>query len=95
VLTLLRAIGSPGCRLVGALVFQFVVVMALGLTLRITAFGALTVAEATALSLRFDREEHRRLVWRPAGARHPQFGAVCARVLTIDPVTATAMAGLR
>jgi putative ABC transport system permease protein len=94
-LTLLRAIGAPGRRLVGALVFQVVVVLALGLTLGITAFGALTVADATALSLRFDLSSI--AVWCAVLLVLGILSSVlCARrVLTIDPVTATAMAGLR
>jgi putative ABC transport system permease protein len=94
-LTLLRAIGAPGRRLVGALVIQVVIVIGLGLALGTAAYGALTSVDATALSLRFDITS---VVtwWAILLVLGVLSSVLCARrVLVIDPVTATTVAGLR
>jgi putative ABC transport system permease protein len=94
-LTLLRAIGAPGRRLVGALVIQVVIVIGLGLALGTAAYGALTSVDATALSLRFDITS---VVtwWAILLVLGVLSSVLCARrVLVIDAVTATTVAGLR
>jgi putative ABC transport system permease protein len=94
-LTLLRAVGVSGRRLVGALVIQVLIVLTVGLGLGVAAFGALTLVDASALSLRFQTVTV--LMWCVVllvlGALS---SLLCARrVLAIDPVTATTVAGLR
>ncbi len=94
-LTLLRAVGAPARRLIAALVIQVVIVLAAGLSLGVAAFGLLARADTTALSLRFDVATVAAwcLVLLVLGVLS---SVLCARrVLAIDPVTATTVAGLR
>ena len=53
-LTLLRAIGAPGRRLVAALLVQVVIIVGLGLLVGIALYTPLTIVSATALGLRFE-----------------------------------------
>ena len=53
-LTLLRAIGAPGRRLVAALLVQVVIIVGLGLVVGIALYTPLTIVSATALGLRFE-----------------------------------------
>jgi hemin transport system permease protein len=53
-LTLLRAIGAPGRRLVSALLTQVVIIVGLGIAVGVTLYTPLTVMSATALGLRFE-----------------------------------------
>jgi putative ABC transport system permease protein len=94
-LTLLRAIGAPGRRLVSVLIVQVVVVLAAGLALGVAGFTALTLLDATALRLRFDPAVV--VGWCAVLLVLGVLSSVlCARrVLAIDPVSATTMAGLR
>jgi putative ABC transport system permease protein len=94
-LTLLRAIGAPGRRLVSALLVQVVVIMGLGLIVGIALYTPLTVVSATALGLRF--ETFAVVGWSVALLVLGLLSSLLAarRVLAIDPVTATTGAGLR
>jgi len=94
-LTLLRAVGVSGRRLVSSLVIQVLVVLSLGLGLGIVAFGALTFVDVTSLSLTFQPTTV--LLWCGILLVLGLISSVlCARrVLAIDPVTATTVAGLR
>ena len=53
-LTLLRAIGAPGRRLVAALLVQVAIIVGLGLVVGIALYTPLTIVSATALGLRFE-----------------------------------------
>ena len=53
-LTLLRAIGTPGRRLVSALLVQVLIIDGLGLLVGIALYTPLTMVTATALGLRFE-----------------------------------------
>ncbi len=94
-LTLLRAVGASAGRLVASLVIQVVIVLSAGLALGVAAFTALTLVDATALSLRFDPVTV--IAWCAVLLVLGVLSSVlCARrVLAIDPVTATTVAGLR
>jgi putative ABC transport system permease protein len=94
-LTLLRAIGAPGRRLVAALLVQVVIITGLGLVVGIALYTPLTIISATALSLRF--ESAAVLGWSVLLLVLGLLSSLLAarRVLAIDPVMATAGAGLR
>ena len=94
-LTLLRAIGAPGRRLVSALLVQVVVIVTAGLVLGVVLYAPLTVVSATALGLRFETTAV--AVW---SGLLLVLGVVSSllsarRVLAIDPVQATAGPGVR
>jgi putative ABC transport system permease protein len=94
-LTLLRAIGAPGRRLVAALLVQVVVIVGLGLLVGIALYTPLTLVSATALGLRFETAAV--LGWSVVLLVLGLVSSLLAarRVLAIDPVMATAGAGLR
>jgi putative ABC transport system permease protein len=94
-LTLLRAIGAPSRRLVAALVVQVVVIVGLGVVVGIALYAPLTIVSATALDLRF--ESTAVAAWSALLLALGLLSSLLAarRVLAIDPVAATAGAGLR
>ena len=53
-LTLLRAVGAPGRRLVGALLIQVLIVVGVGVVVGTALFVPLVAADATSVTLRFD-----------------------------------------
>lgn len=87
-LTLLRAVGAPGRRLVGALLLQVLVVVAAGVALGTALFLPLVLADATSLSLRFDPAAV--AGWAGILVVLGMASAVLAarRVAAIDPATA-------
>ena len=94
-LTLLRAIGAPGKRLVAALLVQVVIIVGLGLAVGIVLYVPPTVVSATSLGLRFETTAV--LGWSILLLALGVLSSLLAarRVLAIDPVMATAGAGLR
>lgn len=94
-LTLLRAIGAPGRRLVSALLVQVMIIEGLGLLLGTALFTPLTVVTATALGLRFEPivVAGWMVVLLVLGLLSSLLAA--RRVLAIDPASATMVAGLR
>ena len=94
-LTLLRAIGAPGRRLVSALLVQVVVIVGLGLAIGIALYTPLTLVSATTLGLRFETTAV--IGWSVLLLVLGLLSSLLAarRVLAIDPVTATTGAGLR
>lgn len=93
-LTLLRAIGAPAARLVGALLVQVLVIVGLGVVLGTALYYTLTIVGLTSLSLRFDLGAV--LVWSTLLIALSLASALLAarRVLAIDPLLATTGAGL-
>ena len=94
-LTLLRAIGAPGRRLVSALLVQVAIIVGLGLLVGIALYTPLTIISATALGLRFERAAV--IGWSVVLLVLGLLSSLLAarRVLAIDPVLATTGAGLR
>ena len=94
-LTLLRAIGAPGRRLVSALLVQVAIIVGLGLLVGIALYTPLTMISATALGLRFERTAI--IGWSVVLLVLGLLSSLLAarRVLAIDPVLATTGAGLR
>jgi putative ABC transport system permease protein len=94
-LTLLRAIGAPGRRLVAALLVQVVIIVGLGLLVGVTLYTPLTIISATALGLRFETTAV--VGWSVALLVLGLASSLLAarRVQAIDPVSATTGAGLR
>jgi putative ABC transport system permease protein len=94
-LTLHRAIGAPGRRLVSALLVQVIVIVGLGLGVGIALYTPLTIVTATALGLRF--ETFAVVAWSVVLLVLAGLSALLAarRVLAIEPASATTMAGLR
>jgi len=94
-LTLLRAIGAPGRRLVAALLVQVVVIVGLGLLVGIALYTPLTVISATALGIRFETTAV--IGWSVVLLVLGLVSSLLAarRVLAIDPVLATTGVGLR
>jgi putative ABC transport system permease protein len=94
-LTLLRAIGAPARRLVGALLVQVVVIVGLGLVVGIALYTPLTTAEIGSLALRFETTAV--VVWSALLLGLSVLSAMVAarRVLAIDPIRATTGAGVR
>jgi putative ABC transport system permease protein len=94
-LTLLRAIGAPGRRLVSALLVQVVIIVGLGLVVGIVLYTPLTIVSATSLGLRFETTAV--IVWSVLLLVLGLLSSLLAarRVLAIDPVMATTSAGLR
>jgi putative ABC transport system permease protein len=94
-LTLLRAVGAPGRRLVAALLVQVVVIVGLGLVVGIVLYTPLTLVSATALGLRFETPAV--VGWSVVLLVLSLLSSLLAarRVLAIDPVAATTGAGLR
>jgi hemin transport system permease protein len=94
-LTLLRAIGAPGRRLVSALLTQVVIIVGLGIAVGVTLYTPLTVMSATALGLRFETTAV--IGWSVAMLVLGLLSSLLAahRVLAIDPVLATTGAGPR
>lgn len=93
-LTLLRAVGAPAVRLVQALVVQVVVIVLAGLALGTALYAALTSADVTSLSLRFDPGAV--LLWSALLLVLGLLSSLVAarRVLSIDPVEAATGAGV-
>jgi putative ABC transport system permease protein len=93
-LTLLRAIGAPAGRLVGALLVQVLIIVGLGLLLGTALYYPLTLVDATSLSLRFDVGVV--LAWSALLVALGLVSSLLAarRVLAIDPVLATTGAGV-
>jgi len=94
-LTLLRAIGAPGHRLVASLLVQVGIIVVAGLLLGIALYTPLTLVSATALGLQFETTAviGWSIVLVVLGLLSSLLSA--RRVLSIDPVTATTSAGLR
>ena len=94
-LTLLRAIGAPGRRLVAALLVQVVVIVGVGLLVGILLYTPLTVVSATSLGIRFETAAV--LGWSVVLLVLGLLSSLLAarRVLAIDPVVATTGVGLR
>ena len=94
-LTLLRAIGAPGRRLVSALLVQVAIIVGLGLLVGIALYTPLTIVSATALGLRFETTAV--VGWSVVLLVLGLLSSLLAarRVLAIDPVLATTGAGLR
>jgi putative ABC transport system permease protein len=94
-LTLLRAIGAPARRLVGALLVQVLVIVGLGLLVGIALYTPLTTAEVGSLALRFEAAAV--VVWSVLLLGLSVLSALVAarRVLAIDPIRATTGAGVR
>ncbi len=94
-LTLLRAIGAPGRRLVAALLVQVVVIVGLGLVGGILLYTPLTLVSATSLGIRFETTAV--LGWAVVLLVLGLLSSLLAarRVLAIDPVVATTAVGLR
>jgi putative ABC transport system permease protein len=94
-LTLLRAIGAPGRRLVGALLVQVVIIVGLALALGVALYTPLTIVSATSLGLRFETTAV--IAWAILLFVLALLSSLLSarRVLAIDPVTATVGAGLR
>jgi putative ABC transport system permease protein len=93
-LTLLRAIGAPGRRLVSALLVQVVAIVGLGLAIGIALYTPLTLVSATTLGLRFETPAV--IGWSVLLLVLGLLSSLLAarRVLAIDPVAATTGAGL-
>jgi putative ABC transport system permease protein len=93
-LTLLRAIGAPAKRLVGALLVQVVIIVLLGLVLGTGLYYPLTLTGFTSLTLRFDIGTV--LVWSALLLALSLASALLSarRVLAIDPLRATTGAGV-
>lgn len=94
-LTLLRAIGAPGRRLVAALLIQVAIIVGLGLAVGIALYTPLTIVSATSLGLRFETPAV--VGWSVLLLALGLLSSLLAarRVLAIDPVMATTTAGLR
>ena len=94
-LTLLRAIGTSGRRLVSALLVQVLIIDGLGLLVGIALYTPLTMVTATALGLRFETSAV--AGWSITLLMLGVFSSLLAarRVLGIDPASATTVAGLR
>jgi putative ABC transport system permease protein len=94
-LTLLRAIGAPGGRLVASLLVQAVIIIGLGLLLGTLLYAPLTQGEVGSLALRF--ETRAVVTWSilllVLGVASALVSA--RRVLAIDPIRATTGAGVR
>jgi putative ABC transport system permease protein len=92
-LTLLRAVGVSGRRLVGSLLIQVLLVIGAGTAIGIVLFAPLVALDATSLSLRFDT----RAVagWAIALLVLGALSSIIAarRVMAIDPVTAATAGG--
>lgn len=93
-LTLLRAVGTSGRRLVGALLIQVLVVVVVGVLIGTALFVPLVVADATSLSLRFDAAAVGG--WAVLLVVLGALSSVIAarRVTSIDPATAVTGAGV-
>lgn len=93
-LTLLRAIGAPARRLVGALLVQVLIIVGLGLALGTALYYPLTLFDATSLALKFDVGVV--LTWSALLLALGLASSLLAarRVLAIDPVLATTGAGV-
>ena len=94
-LTLLRALGAPGRRLVGSLLLQVLIIIGAGLALGIALYAPLSLTEVGSLALRFDARAVAAwsVVLLVLGVASSLVAA--RRVLAIDPVQATTGAGLR
>ena len=94
-LTLLRAIGAPGRRLVTALLVQVAIIMGLGLFVGIALYAPLTIVSATTLGLRFETTAV--VGWSALLLTLGLLSSLLAarRVLAIDPLSATSGVGLR
>jgi putative ABC transport system permease protein len=94
-LTLLRAIGVPGRRLVSSLLVQVLIIEGVGLLLGIALYAPLTIVATTALGLRFETAAV--IGWSVVLLTLGVLSSLLAarRVLSIDPAAATATAGLR
>jgi len=94
-LTLLRAVGAPGGRLVRSLLIQVVIVMAAGIALGVALYAPLSVQRIGSIPLRF--ETGAVVFWSALlmvlGVVSSLFSA--QRVLKIDPVEATTGAGVQ
>jgi putative ABC transport system permease protein len=93
-LTLLRAIGAPASRLVGALLVQVLIIVGLGLLVGTALYFPLTLLGVTSLSLRFDVSVV--VAWSALLMALSLASALLAarRVLAIDPIRATTGAGV-
>ena len=94
-LTLLRAIGAPARRLVGALLVQVVLIIGVGLLVGIAMYAPLTTTEVGSLALRF--ETGAVVFWSVLLLSLGVVSSLVAarRVLAIDPIRATTGAGVR
>ena len=94
-LTLLRAIGAPGRRLVTALLAQVLIIVVLGVSLGILLYAPLTQVDVATLALRF--ETGAVIGWSIALIVLAVISSLIAarRVLAIDPISATSVSGLR
>jgi putative ABC transport system permease protein len=93
-LTLLRALGAPGARLVRSLLLQVVVVIGGGLVVGAIGYALLTMGEIGGLALSF--EVTAVLFWSIALLVLGTLSSLVAakRVLAIDPLAATTGAGV-
>jgi putative ABC transport system permease protein len=93
-LTLLRAIGAPGTKLVRSLLAQVVIVLGVGLAIGIGLYAPISVQRLGGITLRF--ETNAVIFWTillfTFGVASSLFSA--RRVLQIDPVRATTGAGV-
>lgn len=94
-LTLLRAIGSSGARLVQSLLFQVVVVVGLGLAIGTALYAPISFQRIGSIPLRF--ETGAVLLWAVVLFALGLLSALVAarRVLAIDPIEATTGAGVQ
>lgn len=94
-LTLLRAVGAPGGRLVRSLLIQVVIVMIAGIALGIALYAPLSMQRLGSIPLRFETTAV--VVWSALllvlGVVSSLFSA--QRVLRIEPVAATTGAGVQ
>jgi putative ABC transport system permease protein len=94
-LTLLRAVGAPASVLARSLLVQVVAVTALGLVLGIALYFPVSQAQVGGLALRFDASAV--VVWSVLLLVLAMLSAAVSlrKVLQIDPIEATTVAGLR
>ena len=87
-LTLLRAVGAPGRRLVGSLLIQVLIVVGVGVVVGTALYLPLVVADATSVTLRFDGRAI--AGWAlPLVVLGMASSVIAARrVMAIDPATA-------
>lgn len=93
-LTLLRAIGAPGARLVRSLLFQVAVVMVAGLALGVVLYAPVASQQLGTIVLRFDTGAV--VFWSVLLLSLALLAAAVSarRVLAIEPVQATTGAGV-
>ena len=94
-MTLLRAIGSSGGRLVQSLLVQVVIVVGLGLAIGTALYAPISFQRIGSIPLRF--ETGAVLLWAVVLFALGLLSALVAarRVLAIDPIEATTGAGVQ